>query len=294
MVLAVPACGSGSSDRSASAEAGSEDAQALLSRAIETTGAVESGRVRLSVEASGTVDDRAVDLDLVAEGSFTDQGRSSEMSADLAPLIQEFAEDGDEVPSSFQVQVVSVGPDTWMKLAIAPAVPAWPSGWIHMDPRQDLDSSFGAGALGGLGDEALSGDPEVFLDALRTEGVAVRDDGRDEVDGVEVTVLTGEIDPKAAIAVAPPEEAAEAQRSLDESGVGPIPFKVYVDDDGLIRRVELDVAGSTEDGSVDVTIVVELFDAGDPVDIAPPPADEVVELPQLDMTPFASGALEPA
>ena len=289
--LVLGACGSDATEPGASGQSGSESAEAQLQRAIETTSEVESGRFRVSVHVTGEDEGEDIDTEVEVEGSFTDEGGSLQVSTDLGRVLQDLAEPGEDVPSALGVELLKVGPDAWVKLASTPAEPGVPEGWIHLDETAGLPGGDFEAFDGALGPDVPVTNPDAYLDALRAEGVTVTQDGSDEIDGTEVMVLSGEIDPEAAMAGAPPEEAAEIEEALGESGVGPVPFKVYVDDDGLVRRLEVTVSGEPESGSVTAVIVIDLFDVGDDITVTPPPADEVVDPAQLGLLPFMLGGL---
>ena len=65
----------------------------------------------------------------------------------------------------------------------------------------------------------------------------------------------------------------EAQ--LDQLGETSIPVDVWVDADGLVRRMQLDMGGMLGGTA---TLTIELFDYGQPVDIEVPSPDDVRSL----------------
>jgi hypothetical protein len=62
-----------------------------------------------------------------------------------------------------------------------------------------------------------------------------------------------------------------------------VPTEVWIDEEGLARRMELTYKGMRfapgEEG--DMTMTMELFDFGVEVDIQPPPANNVTDLQDL-------------
>ena len=100
-------------------------------------------------------------------------------------------------------------------------------------------------------------DPAELLDRLRAEGIEVSEVGREAVRGVDTTHYRAEV------------PATTAGHEL-----GAATIDVWIDDDGLIRRVDL----HSEDG---VDARVELLDLGQPVSIETPPSDQVTDLGDL-------------
>jgi hypothetical protein len=70
---------------------------------------------------------------------------------------------------------------------------------------------------------------------------------------------------------------------IEETGLGEMPVDVWLDDFGLVRRLDMSFA-ATQSGttdSVEASMTFELLDYGKEVDVAPPPAAEVVEASAL-------------
>jgi hypothetical protein len=110
-------------------------------------------------------------------------------------------------------------------------------------------------------------DPQELVSRLEAEGVEVTEVGAEDVRGVATTRY----------AVTLPADATDAA-AHNLSG------DVWIDADGLVRRVELRGAGDTP-----FTMTAELFDIGRPVTVTTPPADQVTDLGSLD----ASGLFGP-
>lgn len=120
----------------------------------------------------------------------------------------------------------------WMKL---PADPDDSDGLAEMDPR------------------AILGDMQAAAEEVSVVG-------EDQVRGVNATHYHFVVDAK---------KAAELQPA---GGVDTAPVDIWIDEDGLVRRLR-----ATDDGGGDASgqYVVEFFDFGADLDIEPPPADTI-------------------
>jgi len=121
------------------------------------------------------------------------------------------------------------------------------------------------------------------------EGVAdqVQQRGSEDIEGVTTTRYEGTIDLDRLVAQLPAEEQARARNGLAELTVGEIPFVVWIDGGGLVRRVQLrldDVTlGSDAGGTGRGTVVVsaDLLDPNQPITIDVPSAGEVTPVDSL-------------
>ena len=131
-----------------------------------------------------------------------------------------------------------------------------------------------------------SGDPREALDALQGIAGDIETLGSEELRGVETTHYRATLDP-AELAEARDREGRSAPPSVVErltrSGVDDIPVDVWIDADGLIRKLTMALSatqpGTTQ--SSEASISFELWDYGEPVEIAVPPASEVADASAL-------------
>jgi hypothetical protein len=63
-----------------------------------------------------------------------------------------------------------------------------------------------------------------------------------------------------------------------------MPFDVWLDEQGLVRKVQasFSMAPPGEDGKLEASMGFELYDYGVAVDVTPPPAAEVVDASKLE------------
>jgi hypothetical protein len=130
------------------------------------------------------------------------------------------------------------------------------------------------------------------LEGVTEDGL--EEQGSEEVRGVETTHYAGEIDMGAVF-----EQAREQFEDIDEDALGefgtvvdseaaieefedqfgeePVPVEVWIDDDGLTRRMQMsfEIEGET------VTQTIEMFDFGEPVDIEVPDEADSVDMFEL-------------
>lgn len=152
-----------------------------------------------------------------------------------------------------------------------------PTTWVRLG-RGDRD-----GALA----QDFSADLSRSLAFLAGAGDQVQEAGREQVRGVPTTRYRFTADLQAAAAATEGDAAAWLRDQIADRGVNRLPCEAWLDDDGRLRRLRytLDLDQSptagTATGSAEVETTVEYYDFGRPVDVAPPPADQVTDLDAL-------------
>ena len=149
--------------------------------------------------------------------------------------------------------------------------------WLKLDPK----------VFGGGGQIGQS-DPNGSLDALRGVKGGVKRVGSEKVRGTRTTRYRVSIDADQAVNNAPEDQRDEVRNTVGALGSKTIPADVWVDAKGRLRKVRLHVAASstTTKGSVSF----EYFDLGTQVNVAAPPANEVVDFQDLlGGTPSTTG-----
>lgn len=85
------------------------------------------------------------------------------------------------------------------------------------------------------------------------------------------------------------------REQVADRGVTRLPCEAWLDDDGRLRRLRYTLAldqsptMGTAAGSGEVETTVEYYDFGRPVDVAPPPADQVTDVDALGGSGWARG-----
>lgn len=266
--MSLSACGKASDDQQADVIVGGvksdDSAGAVIARASESTTAVGSGRMRIDVEMSGGP--------LGAGGTFSGTGSFSgsraELRLDMGQLFEQMMPAQASGTPAFVMHEIVDGSTVYVKVDSGLPIPGL-DGWTKLD----AGAGAGAATTGGLG---VSSGPTGFLESMKGAGQSVEEVGTDTVDGAPVTVYKGTIDPQAALA-ASPDKADELEGALDQLGGTTMSFTAWIDDQGLVRKMQFDVVGDQSKAAPDMTMTMELYDLGTPVTIDLPPADQVTD-----------------
>jgi hypothetical protein len=223
--------------------------RATLVRALEATRAVESGRVvvafvltHLRPEPDGPAGGRLpVATYRVA---FDRRARRVDVEADMsgaASVLRAQAAAGADL--SIAARMVAVGDVVYARGGpMAAAVGRAAADWVRIQ-RATLVARGPKSDAGSLVIDPL-GPFRVVEDA--TAGARVV--GHDEIRGSAVTHLATSL----------------------ESGGASAPLDVWIDADGVMRRLQVRLTGGVGAGGGELVTTVELFDIGRPVDIRPP------------------------
>jgi hypothetical protein len=149
--------------------------------------------------------------------------------------------------------------------------------WVKEDEETDLRLADPTEALvpfpGG------STTPTDVLELVLRSSADVRVLGSEEVRGIRTTHYRGEVDPEKLLAELPLERRPGSASSEDWRKLAPVPIEVWVDEEGRVRRIDLqEDIGSPEA----LTSTFQLYDFGVEVDVRPPPADELVSQEELN------------
>jgi hypothetical protein len=152
--------------------------------------------------------------------------------------------------------------------------------WVEIDLQAlAQEEGFDLGSLRGLSQT----DPSQVLRYLQAASDDIEEVGEEDVRGVGTTRYRISIDVDKVAQLAPVEARAAIEALLAESGLETIPAEVWIDGDGLVRRIELAYEGMefTPGQKGDMTLRVELYDYGVGVEVQPPPADQVMPFQEL-------------
>lgn len=168
--------------------------------------------------------------------------------------------------------------------------------WLRMDLDAMMQEQFGTSFSQMQGNAPR--DPSQQLSYLQGVSDSVEELGEEEVRGEPTTHYRTIVDlEKAAEEQDLPEEARRAQEQMTQQlGVSELPMDVWIDEEGLIRRFEMNLplpappnqaspdASQNGAGEGEMTIVEELYDFGTPVNVEPPPADETTDFAEIMAT----------
>lgn len=154
--------------------------------------------------------------------------------------------------------------------------------WLGVDLGKSLERA-GLGSL----DFTQQQDPAQTLQFLRAASADVKEAGTARVRGVETTRYVGRMDFRKALDAGVDKlelsaaERAKARKGmkwmLDQLGSDSVPFEVFVDDDGLLRRMTMDMSMALEGEQITMALRMDYFDFGVEVDVQAPPARDVYD-----------------
>lgn len=134
----------------------------------------------------------------------------------------------------------------------------------------------------GLNLEQLSqlnqSDPSQALDFLRGAAKDFQRVGTEQVRGTQTTHYKGDVDLAKVALDAPADVKLVYRQLLQQSAQKTVPMDVWVDGDGLVRRVRFTQKLA---GGASMSMDEDLYDFGTQVETKPPPADEVLDLTAL-------------
>lgn len=157
--------------------------------------------------------------------------------------------------------------------------------WVRMDAAAQGKTAQDFG-LSGLGD-FTNEDPRALLEILEAVSGEIETVGTEELRGTQTTHYRATLDLRHFDQLAPKADSQELGEMLDElveqAGFSELPFDVWLDDEGLVRKVEasFSMAPEGESEKLEASLSFELYDYGVEVDVAPPPADEVADASSL-------------
>jgi hypothetical protein len=255
------------------------DALALDPVASAATKTVESGSSRVAFTIS--MDVAGESFDMTGSGAFDYEKARGEATYRMqVPMLGEVGMD-----------MRMVGTKVFVRLPEALAGAGMTGGkeWASVDLGTSLEHS----ALGSL-DLTQQQDPAQTLQYLRAASTGVKEGGSATVRGVETTRYTGRLDFRKALDAGLEKlelSPAERQRAragmewmLDQLGANGVPFEVFVDGDGLLRRMTMHMNMTVEGEEMSMKMLIDYFDFGVDVNVQAPPARDVYD---------ASGLLRP-
>lgn len=252
-------------------------AEASVASAARRTSERATGRFDATVEATG-VTGASGTTSITTSGAYDADNRLFSASLDTSALAGLLPGGGVLPGSDSTVDTVVAGDKVYLEAGPFASVlgAAWLETTIpNVAGQQPVPSLI---------------DPSAVLDTLQGAGADMRDVGREDVRGVTTTHYAGTLSVREAFASVPADDRAAIERNLgamvDDLPSAELATDVWIDDDGLVRRVELHIDASAvgapgfeSDGAI--TLTVELFDVGDDVTIDVPESSEVTSIDEL-------------
>ena len=270
-LLAVTGCATQADDAAVEVKTGDAAVTALQAA---PDALAEAGTAAFEIVMEMTLDGDPSEVR--ASGLVDADAEQMSMEMDVGAMFEQLAaRTGETLPSGFDGpwEMVTDGSTFYLRAPLFEVLGA--SGWLSMSP-EDLGTTaeglgIGPGAydftrtLEGL--RGVVGEPEVV--------------GEEEVRGVPTTHYAATMDLEEALAQAPEEQRAALEAQLDqlggEAGAAEIPVEVWIDGDDLPRRMRMDMGplfAGLGMGEAGVTMTMEMFDYGEPVDIDVPSPEE--------------------
>lgn len=246
--------------------------------------AADAGSARFEMVVA--IDSPEGELEMLATGGY--EGDRMSMEMDLGTMLSGLAEaTGESIPPGFDepMQIVFDGELAYVRMPMLDMLTGT-SGWLSASP-EDL------GQQGSLGLGGAASSPTQVLETLRGVADDVEELGAEDVRGVETTRYRATVDFEDVLAGVPDEQREQMQAQLDQLGgadIDSLPVEVWIDGDGLARRLEMaleDTGAMGAPGSV--TLTIDLFDYGQPFSVEVPPAEEVT--PLAEVMPGMAGGL---
>jgi hypothetical protein len=244
-----------------------------VAAAAERAREAGSARVALTVESQLP----AGQLTLSGDGTFDFEARRGTLTLTTSGTGQA----GQAAAAMGTTETIYDGLVVYMRMPIFEQVLPAGKSWVRMDLK----------ALGeemGIDFQQLSqigqNNPAQGLDYLN--GVSdVEEVDSDAVRGTSTTHYSGTLDFEKLARDLPAESAAAVRKVSELSGISQAPIDVWIDDDGLPRRMRYSFANPrATDASPAVggmTMTMEFFDYGTDVQVEVPPADSTVDIQSL-------------
>lgn len=258
---------------------------AVVQAAMETSADSVPSRTEGVMRISGVASDQGVgDIEMTFSVITDPVSGDTAMTMDLSSMG---AAMGEEAPPELadlfgELQIRQIGDTVYLSFPFFTAFLGVETDWISMPA--DEESS----VTGDMGTGATPSDPTSFLESLSKAGGDVEDLGVEDVHGFSTHHYRVTVDQDWRNQL-----SAEELSALDSQGplpAGSFPLDVWVDDDGLVHRMSIEMEGSSVATSPDeqfesLTMTFDFYDFGKEVTIDPPPADQVTDVADL------SGAL---
>ena len=253
---------------------GSKDALTLDPVASAASKTTEAGSSRVAFET--TMQLFGKDVSFSADGLFDYDDSTGSMTLDMGSMLP--------LAGAGQLELRMVDEKLYMRMPslMGLGLPT-DKEWVSLEPGKALE---GAG-FGGFDPSSMQQDPAQLLRLLRASS-EVTEAGTATIRGVETTRYTAKLDLRKSIEASAKElELTEEQRAMlreaaeqlvEQVETDTLPVEVYIDDDGLLRRLALDLSMNVEGQQLSMKQTTDFYDFGVDVDVDAPPASQVFDL----------------
>lgn len=250
------------------------DALKLIAASAETTTA--EGTARLTMHMTMTMPQGEVTMDAEGSQDFTNQRGEMTMTMQMPP--EAGAMGGEQ-----KIEMVFADLIVYMKFPMMSELVPGSKAWISMDlQKMGEEAGMDFGSLMQSG----GNDPSQMLEWLRGVSGDIEVVGEEEVRGAPATHYRGTIDLKKVLHHMAGEMRSQMESSIDEMtetlGASTFPIDVWIDGEGRVVRMvqSFDFEKGTAAGAF-MTMTMDFFDFGTPVDIKVPPASQTTDFGEL-------------
>lgn len=236
----------------------------------------ETSSMRMAIDLEITLPGFNEPTRIIGAGAFDNVAGRGMMTMDLRPL----AEATGQVLGS--ITTVIDGTQVYMRMPFLENSAPDSKPWLRIDVEQVAkEQGLAVDSLLQLG---RSGDANETLGYLRAVA-GVEEIGTHEVRGVPATHYSAVVELHKVPDVSPEESRERIQAAIDRliamTGKSTQPIDVWIDADGLVRKLSLEQGSPTST----TRTTIELYDFNSGVKIDVPPADQVSELSELVRQP---------
>jgi hypothetical protein len=236
---------------------GGDESVNALAAAADNANEAGSAGMSMTVE----MDAAGQQMTVTGEGAFDFDDQLGEMTMTM---------EGAGLPEGLEIDMIVQDQYAFMKM---PPELGMGAGWYRMDMSS-------MPAVGANGASQFSQDMSQYLDFLRgaSEG-EIEEVGTEEIDGVTTTHYKADLSFAKMLEQLPESEVDELEAQMEALGgsVKSIPAEVWIDEDGLPRRMKMTMSIDAQGQSIEMDIDMEFFDYGLEVNVEPPAKFE--ELP---------------
>ena len=240
----------------------------------------DAGSARMGFTMTMKAEGRTMKLD--GAGAFDFDDSRGTLTMDASSILPAGSGDG-----RFELRMI--GSMLYMKLPAALGGQGLTGGkqWVAIDVEKTLK----AAGLGGINPTNLQQDPTQTLRLLRASSTNVQKAGTADVRGVATTRYTAKLDLRKSIEATGDElglseqERAQLRRAAEQmstqAGLKTIPVEIFVDQEGLLRRMRLTMKSTLAAAPFALTQTTDFYDFGVDVDVEAPAKSQVIDLGNL-------------
>lgn len=259
-----------------STRTGNGDGRSAEEPTTTTTGRSSGGKVaKVQPTASATFVKESAQRNKEASNArmvFTVEAGPASQSFEMAMDVQAKKMHMVSATADEPFEMIVIGNDMYMKVGemgeLGPGIE-----WMKFSDPSLAESFSQSGGGMASGFEAQS----MLNGMVGTDG-AVEDLGTEEIDGVLTHHYKGTM--SAANALSADESLTDQEKKALEDSLGSTdtPYEVWIDEDGLVRKLKMESDASEYGGTGTATVTLEIKDLGESLVIDAPPAEKVMDL----------------